>query len=89
VVERRPHVIVRILGSQSPEKVSGGQIAAVGAYTGGELFCMGSDVPDLRSATADRMEGSWQGILLWVVLGAFLWRGSPHCGCGCRLGQEA
>ena len=39
---------------------------------------MGSDVPDLRSATADRSEGSWQGILLRVILMRLLYGEGPH-----------
>jgi len=39
---------------------------------------MGPDVPDLRSATADRSEGSWQGVLLRVVLVRLLHGEGPH-----------
>ena len=78
VVRETAACIVRILGSQAPEKVSGGADAAGGADIGGYLLCMGPDVPDLRSATADCGEGSWQGVLLWVVLVRLLYGEGPH-----------
>jgi len=76
VVRATAACIVRILGSQSPEKVSGGRCSLWSVHWGG-IILHGSDVPDLRSATADRSEGSWQGILLWVVLVRLLYGEVP------------
>ena len=59
------------------EGVWGADVAG-GAHTGGDILCMEPDVPDLRSATADRSEGSWHGILLWVVLVRLFYGEGPH-----------
>ena len=48
------------------------------ASTGWDLLCVGLDVPDLRAATADRSEGSWQGILFWFLSSCILHGEGPH-----------
>ena len=46
--------------------------------TGWDLLCVGPDVPDLRAVTADRSEGSWQGILFWFLSSGILHGEGAH-----------
>ena len=46
--------------------------------TGWDLLCVGPDVPDLRAATADHSEGSWQRILFWFLSSCILHGEGPH-----------